>query len=1258
MSSIPPAPPLPPTRSQQPSARSAFARFVTQPFSRPSQTNRQDSGRSNAVFSQKIPGATHWSATSSQHSSLKTRSGTVITALDRNEAKTHAVIAGRNILQTIHVKGTSIIEETNIRAALVDNERPSTAQQLDIFDVKWSNKDFANIIAAAASNGKVAIYDVEKPTEIARLHEHTRQVHKVGFSPFAGHLLLSGSQDGTVLLWDLRDVRAAVSKCSSREKYKGQSDGVRDVQWSPTDMLDFAFATDSGVVQKWDWRQPSGPKLRINAHDKYCTAIDWHPDGKHLMSAGHDKTVKVWDFSSESRRQKPQWSIRTPYPVLNARWRPEYWSPGDRGGGSWQCTQFVTSYDRQSSPVLHLWDFRRPYMPWREICYWSTAPTDMLWHNQRLLWSVGREGTFQQIDVQYEPKVIDRRPMQAFAISPTGEVCVFTQKRPRRRASDVEFAPPSFNGEGESGDVFSDKGELSKSLADDTLDESFLSSSHKLSYGRPMSNRSEKSAASTPPSYPDGELRKVVELSVTLSKKREQSGPIAQIAYRGFLDGTLNSPTFTYLAQKYKTVSVPRTPTVNWYLSYGMVFDQNAKYAERTGAYRVAQTWRLFNAAIQHEVQHRASRNRQKRLLSDTRSNGKTKGKWPKSEEALGFNLYQPTPILKNPLRRSSPEGSNMALLIGHESSSNLPTPLAEPHRTLQLDSSTGSLPNLNQDNIALPQPIIRGAPTSALNLRDGTSHPSSSSSDVLDFQDTQWSQTAKEMNARKAQSQNWKAVPRQPLEFEMPGPSPGTTGPPRFERHNSDESFGMLSASSGSQQMGTSMRSYSARSHRPSMSRILESGDLSSPLDSNFFMPAKGLHKSESQLTFSKTQSSWLTSSSSMDFGKRDLSGGGYTDSAGQPGSGVLSANGKNREKGLHNSQSTDNQTQESYILSDFTGKGQSSPLDPMSVQAMLKELYAYYSDKNPNVQILYILAVALQPYITSLEGVSSVESLEHDNALFRSTYGLNRSQHEAVLSSYHDQLLSLQILPPSVELARKAYADHEHLFNTENSQIAFICLSCSKPLNNPVSKFHCETCGKRQNPCPICWQKYPAFEGTKKTRKQALKASLFAREYKLSGSTSHTRSGQVAISPELQQTQTTPSTATKAAFVADEPLFTSVESIEPQPAQSNHPILWQACLVCGHGAHAACLQHIQNDPAIGGTCPTEGCLCDCIPGPYRTQLNREAELARLKTGHGLVRGDSRSIPESKAVRGVKHLLGEERRVRLVEPSITMKRS
>jgi hypothetical protein len=1192
--------------------------------------------------------------TSSQHSSLKT-GGAEITSLDKNKEGSHAVLAGRNILKTVRVDGISCIEDINIRGALIDQERPSATKPLDIHDVKWSHGVYSSCIATGMGTGKIVVYDIAaQGIETWRGHEHSRQIHKLAFNPHQGHMLLSASHDGSVLLWDLRDQTPA-TRFASRERYKVNSGGIRDVKWSPNDGAEFAFSTDQGNVQKWDYRHTNKPKLRINAHERYCTAIDWHPDGKHLMSAGHDKYVKIWDFSSEAKRQRPQWFIRTPYPVANARWRPEYWAAGDRGNGSWQSTQLVTSYDRQFSPAVHLWDFRRPFMPQKEMYWWESAPTDMLWQNQRFLWTVDKEGVFQQGDVKYASKVIDRRPMQAFALSPTGEICVFTQKRPRRRPSDVD-AQSGFHSEGEPAESYTERAEVSKSLADESFDDSLLSTSYKRSQSRPISTRSAKSAASTPPSYPESEAHRVAWLSETLSKRRNEPESQTQIAYRGFVEGTLKIPTFTFLAQKYKTAVLPNNPTVGSYISVGRVFEQNASYAQRTGAYRVAQTWRVFGAMITHELKQRAIENRRRRLASPYPSMAQSKGK-SKFNGASAFaaiNYRNASPL--NPALRAIQNAD----ALGIESSSNVQTPVAKPQgSTTQMHNNSAiSLPNPDQEVLELPPSRVENKLLALNVFREGKSVTDARNTPV--FQESQWYPTANDIQERKEQMQNWRAGPRQPLEFDFQPASPGTMIPPRLGRHNSDDSFGMFSASSGSQLLGTSSMSYtSTRGHRPSMSRILESGDQNSAIvdpEPELFLPPSVPSRSNGVHYDTKGNLSWLTSSSSMDFGGRDFSISSEAfDGQLEASQTIIVENGSKKKQVDHRSRILEQEKSEEYTLSDFSIPIEGLQIKPVSATQMLRELYEYYTDRNPNAQAIYHLATILKPLLTQ-----SKAQQELDGSLLithEPISGINQLQDEAVLSTYRDQLESLQIYNPSVSLARDAFEDREYLFDDApgSSQVGLVCLDCNKPINNPVSKFHCENCGKRQANCPVCWQKYPAFEGTKKKQKSAAKAALWSREYKFA------RPG-----PSSAAAVTSPEMTADTPALASDPLFTMAAAVEDSDIapQTNHAILWQSCLVCGHGGHAACLQHVQNDPKIGGKCPTDGCLCDCIPGPYRTRLNRETDEVRRKASVSWVRGDTSSVTESRAVKGARNLLDkenresvsekpkqEEKRVRVVEP-------
>lgn len=632
-------------------------------------------------------------------------------------------------------------------AAIADHGQNANVHReaLDLHDVKWSHGQYENYLAAAASNGKVVIYDVQRPgIELARLHEHSRQVHKLAFNPFQGHLLLSASQDGTVRLWDLRQVGSDIITWRSRYKFSGQSDGVRDVRWSPTDGVEFAFGTDGGTVQKWDIRAHSMRLLRINAHDRICTAVDWHPDGKHLVSAGQDRHLKVWDMSVDNRRSKPLWTIRTPYPIMNARWRhPSPPSIDSRG----PCTQIASSYERQYAAV-HVWDLQQPYMPYRELCNWQSAPTDMLWHSQRRLWTVHREGNFFQTDSQNAPKVVDRRPMQALAVSPTGEICVFSQKRVRRRSSDVDlFDPVSIPGDDP--DIFPERSELSRSAADDPLDESFLSTSYKR-HTRSQRGGS-KSAASTPPSLQDPDLPKLMKLNENLVKK---GGALSryQNSYRGFLDGTLNAPTFSYLSQKYKSVPRP-LPSTGTILSIRKVFDQNAGYAQRTGSYRVAQTWRVFGALVGHG------------LVQVEFDAGKT------DLQTTGRQLTN-LPLMSKRQPRDLPSNGD-----------GTATPTRGTSNQLRPDV---------QQNSSFETSVARSPARSAQGLGVLSSTPGT-------FHEPELYLSANDINTRRAQMSGWRATPRVPLDFNVPSTSYGIASGSWLNRHSSDDSLGM-SASSGSQ--------------------------------------------------------------------------------------------------------------------------------------------------------------------------------------------------------------------------------------------------------------------------------------------------------------------------------------------------------------------------------------------------------------------------------------------------------------------------
>jgi rRNA maturation endonuclease Nob1 len=246
---------------------------------------------------------------------------------------------------------------------------------------------------------------------------------------------------------------------------------------------------------------------------------------------------------------------------------------------------------------------------------------------------------------------------------------------------------------------------------------------------------------------------------------------------------------------------------------------------------------------------------------------------------------------------------------------------------------------------------------------------------------------------------------------------------------------------------------------------------------------------------------------------------------------------------------------------------------------------------------------------------------------------FGISPWQAEAICMAYEEQLNRCLLFTSSTVVRNLLYSSFGAFRedNTmQNSAIGLVCIECNKPINRPNKR--CEFCGHRPDPCPICKQKYSPWTVTKRARKlEELKLPTFkmnseGRDMKFLLSVGH------------------------PSWTGDR---TNLEDVKVQPLP-DLPVLWQFCLTCGHGAHAACLDHQQKIPELGGRCPYYGCGCACIPGPYRDRIIREEE-ERAKAMAPSVRGDRKSIGDSGAVKAARGLLGGEggggKSVRVIEP-------
>lgn len=152
--------------------------------------------------------------------------------------------------------------------------------------------------------------------EVSASFDLNHVVYSHSMSPIASHLLVAcATQQPTVRLVDLRSGAATHSLA-------GHGGAVLSTAWSPTTEHVVASGGTDGTVRFWDIRRSAGclgvldmedsigtvgldglgggarTRQQGRAHSSAVNGVVWTEDGRHLVTAGHDERVRVWDATT------------------------------------------------------------------------------------------------------------------------------------------------------------------------------------------------------------------------------------------------------------------------------------------------------------------------------------------------------------------------------------------------------------------------------------------------------------------------------------------------------------------------------------------------------------------------------------------------------------------------------------------------------------------------------------------------------------------------------------------------------------------------------------------------------------------------------------------------------------------------------------------------------------------------------------------------------------------------------------------------
>lgn len=160
----------------------------------------------------------------------------------------------------------------------------SPANKSAVLDLEWSPAgDTLYTVGADKCGG---VWDAATGAKVRTLAGHTKVINALGVAPKGAQLLVTGSDDASVKVWDGR-TRAPVQSFSERFPVLAVAASSEGLVYS---------AGIDGVIRQWDTRR-SAVALSLEGHTEPVTGLALSPDGNGstLLSFGQDGALKAWD---------------------------------------------------------------------------------------------------------------------------------------------------------------------------------------------------------------------------------------------------------------------------------------------------------------------------------------------------------------------------------------------------------------------------------------------------------------------------------------------------------------------------------------------------------------------------------------------------------------------------------------------------------------------------------------------------------------------------------------------------------------------------------------------------------------------------------------------------------------------------------------------------------------------------------------------------------------------------------------------------
>lgn len=143
--------------------------------------------------------------------------------------------------------------------------------------------------------------DSDEPELLNTLKAHRSAVNSVALSS-DGEKLVSGSDDGSVIFWNLQGSKAQETGLCYR--LTGHKEAINSVDYSAQDDF-FVSASKDTTVRLWRLNgarnKPNEEPIVYKCHPLNVRHVNLSPSGHQFCTSSDDKTVKIWDANHRNK---------------------------------------------------------------------------------------------------------------------------------------------------------------------------------------------------------------------------------------------------------------------------------------------------------------------------------------------------------------------------------------------------------------------------------------------------------------------------------------------------------------------------------------------------------------------------------------------------------------------------------------------------------------------------------------------------------------------------------------------------------------------------------------------------------------------------------------------------------------------------------------------------------------------------------------------------------------------------------------------